>query len=370
MKVVVTGGNGFLGWHLRVRLHALTDHQVVSIGHAEWDRLDAELKDADALVHLAGVNRGTDEQVEQGNVALAQMVGRAVRDSGQLSRVIFANSVHAGADTPYGRGKAQAGILLADSATTRGARFVDAVLPNLFGEHGRPAYNSFVATFVRALVDERLPTIDDRPVELLHAQRASADLIDALDPEHPEMVRPRGEDTSVAQVWELLRGMHHLYRGGELPPLTTQHEVDLFNTLRAAMFPQTYPMRPTSHHDERGSLVECVRSHGGTGQSFVSTSMPGVTRGDHFHLGKIERFLVVRGQALINLRRLFHPEPISFAVSADAPAMVDMPTMWAHNIVNTGPGELVTFFWTHTLHDPIEPDTYAERVRPQLGSPG
>ncbi|MFD2080535.1 UDP-2-acetamido-2,6-beta-L-arabino-hexul-4-ose reductase [Actinopolymorpha cephalotaxi] len=368
MKVVVTGGHGFLGWHLRVRLRALTDHQVVAIGRADLDRLDTELKDADALIHLAGVNRGTDEEVEQGNVALAQMVGRAVRDSGQLSCVVFANSLHAGADTPYGRGKAQAGILLADSATTRGARFVDVVLPNLFGEHGRPNYNSFVATFVRAVVDERLPTIDDRPVELLHVQRASADLIGALEPGPSEMVRPRGEDTSVTQVWELLRGMHHLYRGGELPALTTQLEVDLFNTLRAAMFPQTYPMRPTSHRDERGDLVECVRSHGGTGQSFVSTSMPGVTRGDHFHLGKVERFLVVRGQAMINLRRLFHDEVISFAVSADSPAIVDMPTMWAHNIVNTGVDELVTFFWTHTMHDPLEPDTYAERVRPRVGS--
>ncbi|MET9021030.1 NAD-dependent epimerase/dehydratase family protein [Actinopolymorpha sp. NPDC004070] len=370
MKVVVTGGHGFLGWHLRVRLRAFTDHSVVAVGRAEWDRLDTELKDADALIHLAGVNRGTDHEVEHGNVRLAQMVGRAVRDSGQLSCVVFANSVHAEADTPYGRGKAQAGILLADSATTCGARFVDVVLPNLFGEHGRPNHNSFVATFARAVVDEQNPAVQDQQVELLYVQQAAAALIDVLGPEHPEMVRPRGEYTSVGEVWESLRDMHHLYRGGEFPALTTQLEVDLFNTLRAAMFPRAYPMRPASHHDERGGLVECVRAHGGTGQTFVSTTRPGVTRGEHFHLEKVERFLVVRGRALISLRRLFHDEVISFAVSADAPAIVDMPTMWVHNIVNTGDDELVTLFWTHSLHDPLAPDTFAEQVRPDLGGRG
>ncbi len=368
MKIVLTGAYGFLGWHVRVRLRAHTDHQVVALGRSDMERIDSELEDADAVIHVAGVNRGTDEEVEHGNVRLAQAVSHAVRKSPKVSRLSFANSIQTGVDSPYGRGKAQAGILLADSAAQIGARFVDVVLPNLFGEHGRPDYNSFVATFVRAVVEGREPVIRDRDVELLHVQRAAEQLISAVETPTTDLVRPKGDDTSVLKVWESLQESHRIYESGEIPPLVGELDVELFNTLRAAMFPGTYPIMSKPNRDGRGSLVECVRSHR-AGQSFVSTSVPGVTRGEHFHLGKVERFLVVRGQARIALRRLFHDEVICFDVRGDEPAIVDMPTMWAHNITNTGDDELVTFFWTHTLFDPLAPDTYPEPVTSAEGTP-
>lgn len=366
MKIVVTGAYGFLGWHLRVRLRALTEHKVVALGRQDFANLYAETADADAVVHVAGVNRGRPEVVEGENIALAEAVARAVRQSPTSPRVVYANSVRAGDDTAYGRGKAAARDLLGSAAVDVGAPLVDVRLPNLFGEHGKPDYNSFVATFVRAAVEGQPPHIADRPVQLLHAQSAAQELIEAAELGSDATIRPAGTTTSVAEVWEKLRQVYQRYRRGEIPPLPTRLDVDLFNTLRTAMFPRCYPISLVVHRDQRGDLVECVRSHGGQGQCFVSSTVPGVTRGDHFHLEKVERFVVVRGRARIALRRLFHDDVVSFEVSGTEPCVVDMPTMWAHNITNIGDDELVTFFWTHTLFDPSAADTFAEKVEPHV----
>ena len=147
-------------------------------------------------------------------------------------------------------------------------------------------------------------------------------------------------------------------------------DVDLFNTLRSARFPVGAPIPLTPRIDDRGRLVEAVRSHGGPGQSFVSTTRPGITRGEHFHLRKIERFVVIGGRARISLRRLFTDEVVSFDVTGETPVAVDMPTMWVHKIINTGDGELTTLFWSNELFDPAAPDTFPELVGGPVYGPG
>jgi UDP-2-acetamido-2,6-beta-L-arabino-hexul-4-ose reductase len=134
------------------------------------------------------------------------------------------------------------------------------------------------------------------------------------------------------------------------------------NTLRAALFPTHYPLRLPEHIDGRGRLTEVVRAHGGQGQTFVSTTKPGSTRGEHFHLSKFERFAVLIGKARISLRKLFSDEVVCFDVDSASPEVVDMPTMWAHNIRNFGDTDLTTLFWTHTLFDVDASDTYPESV--------
>ena len=127
MKIVVTGGDGFLGWHLRARLRALTSHEVIALTRRDFSRLATEARDAEAIVHVAGVNRGTDAEVEKGNVELAHAVGRAVGASSGAPRLVFANSIQCGSDSPYGRGKAEARDILATAARSTGSTFVDVV---------------------------------------------------------------------------------------------------------------------------------------------------------------------------------------------------------------------------------------------------
>ena len=361
MKILLTGAAGFLGWHTRVRLRALTGHTVVPVTRANWLELPELMDGADAVIHVAGVNRGPGGEVREGNIALAEDLAAAVRSSGARPRIVFANSVQCGNPSPYGEGKSGAAAVLAGLAAELGTPAIDVRLPNLFGEHGRPRYNSFVPTFVEAVLEARMPSIEDRAIELLHVQQAAQVLIDALEGE-PGVIGSRGTPTTVQAVFNKLVDFRRLYTSGDIPPLSSDLDIDLFNTLRSALFPSHYPIRLGARSDSRGSLVEVVRAHGGQGQTFVSSTRPGMTRGEHFHLRKIERFVVLAGQATITLRRLFSEETVTFAVNGVRPCIVDMPTLWAHNITNTGSSHLTTLFWTHELFDPGRPDTYPEPV--------
>ena len=364
MKILLTGADGFLGWHLRCRVHATTDHELVPVGRAEWARLPELVVDVDAVIHVAGVNRASDEELVEDNVALAQDLTAALAPTSGVT-VVFANSIQVGNGTAYAEGKSQASDVLREAADRTGGRFVDVLLPNLFGEHGRPGYNSFVATFVDRVVSGDTPEIADRPIELLHAQGAARALLEALAPDSPGTVRPGAHPTSVQQVWDTLHRFHATYvPSADVPAMADDFERDLFNTYRAALFPAHYPLVLTPRSDQRGRLVETVRTHGSGGQTFVSTTVPGVTRGIHYHLHKIERFVVLDGEAVIRLRRMFHEEVVELPVSGEEPVVVDMPTMWSHDITNTGDGVLTTLFWTDSLFDPDAPDTIHEPVVP------
>ena len=362
MRVAITGASGFLGWHLSCRLAATRQVEPVRLGRddfAEPARLAESLAHVDTVVHVAGVNRAaTDDEVEAGNVRLARALAEAVGD--RPVHVVYADSVQADLDNPYGRGKRRAREVLESMPGT----LADVVLPNLFGEHGRPAYNSFVATFAHEVAAGRQPTVaGDREIALLHAQDAAAALIAAAERREDHAVRPAGELRSISAVLGMLNGFHALYAArGEVPDLSTPFARDLFNTYRACLFPHGYPIHPQVHADQRGALVETVRSHGGTGQSFASTTVPGATRGNHYHLRKIERFMVVAGEAEIALRRRYDDSIVRFRVSGDRPGFVDMPTMWTHSIENVGDTDVVTVFWADQLLDPTDPDQYAEQV--------
>lgn len=366
--VVVTGAHGFLGWHTACRLRARYGVEPTLVGRADFadpDLLVERLRGAEVVLHLAGVNRAeTAEAVEHGNVEIAERLAAAIRVVAAPVRVVYADSVQADGDTPYGRGKAIAAEVLGKAVAEVGGSLADVRLPNLFGEHGRPAYNSFVATFAHAVASGERPTVtDDREIALLHAQDAAAALWSAAGGTADETLRPTGEPVAISRVLALLEEFQALYaRRGEIPALTDRFRVALFNTYRSYLPLAGLPLQPEGHRDARGELFEAVRMHGGTGQVFVSTTRPGATRGNHYHLEKVERFFVVRGEAQIELRRLLHDEVTRIRVGGGQPGFVDMPTLWVHNITNVGEEDLVTVFWTDQLLDPADPDQYPERV--------
>ena len=174
-------------------------------------------------------------------------------------------------------------------------------------------------------------------------------------------MRLAGEPFRVSALLKRLRSFATDYGNQIIPRLDSALDLGLFNAYRACLFPAHYPVRLAQRSDARGALFEAVKSlHGG--QCFISTTHPGVTRGNHYHERKIERFLVLQGDALIRLRRLLEPRVHEFRVSGAAPCYIDMPTFHTHDITNAGAGELVTLFWSHELYDAGQPDTYAEKV--------
>jgi UDP-2-acetamido-2,6-beta-L-arabino-hexul-4-ose reductase len=362
--LAITGADGFLGWHVQVLARALGLPQPILVSRADLaaaDRLASRLSGVDRVLHLAGVNRGDANEVAVGNVAVARQLAAGLRACATPpKRVVFANSIQAGNGTPYGDGKAAAAVLLAETTRWFGSNFDDILLPNLFGEHGRPHYNSVISTFCRLLADGAEPRVDaDRELELLHATDAAAALL-GQRLSHWTADSPLTAHRTVASLAAQLTDFARLYRSGDIPVLADSFDIRLFNTYRSHLTPG--PVRLTRHTDARGSLVEMVKQHGGGGQTFCSSSVPGVTRGEHFHLAKVERFAVVSGDAVIRLRRVLHDDVVTIPVSGDSPTVVDMPTMWAHNITNVGNRELITLFWTNELFDPETPDTYPEPV--------
>lgn len=365
-RFAVTGAHGFLGWHTACRLRALHAVEPVRLGRGELgdgERLADALSNVDVVLHIAGVNRAeTDAEVESGNVDVAEVLAAALRAAGRPIDVVYANSVQAELDNPYGRGKAQAARVLSSACELTGGHFADLLLPNLFGEHGRPGYNSFVATFAHEVAAGRTPQVTgDREIELLHAQDAAAALIAAAGQDVRTIVH--GEAVGISAVLGMFEEFHELYGGrGEIPDVATQLRLNLFNTYRAAAFADGPLVSPKVHSDNRGDLFETVRSHGGTGMSYASTTRPGQKRGEHYHLHKIERFVVVKGRAEIQLRRLLHDDVVTLEVSGDRPVFVDMPTLWVHNIRNVGDDDLLTVFWADQLLDPQNPDQFPETI--------
>lgn len=365
-RVAITGGFGFLGWHTACRLRALHGVEPVRLGRddlADPGRLAEGLADVDTVLHVAGVNRAdSDAEVESGNADAAEALAASLRRVGRPVDVVYANSVQADLDNPYGRGKAQAAAILAAACADTGGHFADLLLPNLFGEHGRPGYNSFVATFAHEVAAGRTPSVTgDREIELLHAQDAAAALIAGVGQDVRTVVP--GEAIGISPVLGLFEEFRELYGArGEIPDVSTKMRLDLFNTYRAAAFAGAPAASPQVHSDNRGDLFETVRSHGGTGMSYASTTKPGQKRGEHYHLHKIERFVVVKGEAEIELRRLLHDDVVTVRVSGERPVFVDMPTLWVHNIRNVGDDDLLTVFWSDQLLDPVNPDQFPETI--------
>lgn len=361
--IALTGGNGFLGWHTRAsQLEAGTPTRSIPVGQA-FHALDASeaISGASRLIHIAGVNRGTEDEVRDGNVLFAEQMAEALmRAKRPPSVVVFANSTQSISDSIYGNAKTVAAEVLRDATEKVGARFDDVLLPNLFGEHGRPFYNAVTATFSHLLANGGEPKVEnDKGLTLLHVQDA-ADVLTGIAP--LDHIQDLEVQESVSGLLNRLKAIASCYRLGEIPDITEKFDRDLFNTYRSYSFPEQAPIKLTRHADARGSFFEIIRSRGGSGQSSFSTTEPGVSRGDHFHRRKVERFTVLAGSATIALRRLFTNETYEFQVTGDEPVAIDMPTMWAHKITNTGKDTLFTSFWTNDIFNPKAPDTIPEAV--------
>lgn len=371
MKIVITGAGGLIGHHAAVRLHAENcaarfkklpePNQIVRLDHADFSddgALTAALTGADAVLHFAGVNRASDADLASGNPDIATRLITMCHAAGADPHIIYANSIHAALDTVYGNSKRLAGEILEAGAS----RYTNLVLPHIFGEGARPYYNNVTATFVDRVIKGEQPEVNpDASVTLLHAGRAAQAAVNAAKKGVCGTITPAGRPISVEALLSKIEAFHATYAAETFPDLSDPFDLDLFNSYRAALYPAGYPRLLKQNEDARGTLFEASRGGGG-GQTFLSWTKPGIVRGDHFHLGKVERFLVVKGEAIIRIRPVLGTDVWECRVSGDSPAAVDMPTLHTHNIENVGDTPLLTLFWTNAVFDPVAPDTFADPV--------
>ena len=213
---------------------------------------------------FAGINRASEEEVEMGNLSIARRLVQSLQDTNALPHLIYANSVHKDHDNPYGRGKSAAHRIFSDWADSNNAKYTELVLPHVFGECGRPFYNSVVFTFCHQLVQgEKLTVNAAGQLELLHAQDICARIVDVLEQGKAGSLRLHGHTIAVPAVAEQLTAMYDSYRHDVIPDLRDRFALQLFNTLRSFMYPTFYPRALDLKTDNRGSLFEAVKNQNG-----------------------------------------------------------------------------------------------------------
>lgn len=369
MKIGITGANGFIGWHLRCYLFTRTDVTETRLAgrdvFSSSDKLCDFVSDLDCIVHLAGVNRAEPKELIDGNIKPARQLVDALTQTGSKPIIIYSSSVQAlnPDSSPYAEGKASvSGILDAWAEKTKGS-LINLIIPHVFGEYGKPSYNSAIATFAHQIVNNEKPSIhNDGKLELIHVQDLAEKIVALYEEGKSGCFRIKGKTNSVIEVVELLKNLCDTYLDdGQLPDLSDSFNRNLFNTLRGAFMADMRMIQVKKHEDDRGWLVETVKANSG-GQCFVSITKPGATRGNHFHRRKVERFFILQGKAQVKLRKLFTEDVIVYELDGAEPSFVDIPTLHTHNITNIGEDELITLFWSDEFFDPGDSDTYFEEV--------
>lgn len=370
IQVGITGQSGFIGWHLNHYLGLFPDLFSIipfeDVFFEDASLLSGFVRQCDAIVHLAGVNRHEDPVfIEERNIQLARLLIAAMESTGHSPALLFASSTQEGNESPYARGKEKARLLLAEWAGKMNVPFKGMLIPNVFGPFGKPNYHSVVATFCHQLIHNDAPRIEvDKEISLIYVLDLCQHIKERIL--HPDfLIRDFPKATGIINVTFLLERLQDFkdtyLNEKNIPVLATALDQALFNTFRSYIPLHSFPFRLELHVDQRGRLAEFIRAES-KGQAYFSYTKPGVTRGNHFHLQKIERFCVIQGEAVVRLRKIGTSEVISFTVNGDEPCIIDMPIWYTHNISNTGTGELLTLFWSSAFYDPDHPDTWFEDV--------
>jgi UDP-2-acetamido-2,6-beta-L-arabino-hexul-4-ose reductase len=371
LKIGITGQAGFVGTHLHNTLGLFVEEftrvDFKKEFFAEEDKLNNFVAQCDVIVHLAAMNRHNDPQViYDTNLGLVQKLVKSLKVTNSKAHVIFSSSTQEEKDNLYGKSKKEGRELMIDWSKKSDGKFTGMIIPNVFGPFGHPNYNSVIATFSHKLARNETPSIEvDGDMKLIYVDELVNTILAEIRSEegNPEIIIGHTSEYKVSQLLSLLESYKGQYQDrGIIPEINSTFELNLFNTFRCYMdIANHFPVKYVEHADHRGSFVEIIRLGVG-GQVSFSTTVPGITRGNHYHTRKIERFAVIKGKALIQLRRIGTDEVLDFYLDGNEPAYVDMPIWYTHNIKNIGNEVLYTNFWINEFYDPNDADTYFENV--------
>ena len=378
LKVGITGQAGFVGSHLANTLSLYKDQfDLIEFRDEYFDEsslLEDFVKDSDVVVHFAALNRHDDPEIlYKTNVGLAQKLIDACEKTSSRPHILFSSSIQENRDNHYGRSKKEGRRLLELWAHKYDAPFTGMLIPNVYGPFGMPHYNSVVATFCHQLTHDEEPEVDvDGKIGLIYVGELVSEIISAIVGESEiefsaNMVTKKEiKPSKVIRVSELLAKLTQYrdlyFRQGVIPDLSDPFDLNLFNTFICYIdHSRFYPFDLNDHADDRGAFVETMKLNSG-GQISYSSTVPGVTRGNHYHTRKAERFAVIEGRAKIEIRKIGSDRIFVFELNGDNPSFVDMPIWYTHNITNTGEGELLTIFWINEHYNSEDSDTHFELV--------
>ncbi|MCH4057128.1 MAG: NAD-dependent epimerase/dehydratase family protein [Lactobacillaceae bacterium] len=371
MKILITGAQGFVGRNLVAQLknEGYQDIDTFTLDNTV-DELKASLAKADFIFHLAGVNRPKNKaDFYSGNSDLTKKITDTLIRTKHAVPILMSSSIQAALDNDYGKSKHQAELAVLDYGTQLKVPVYVYRLKNLFGKWSRPNYNSVTATFAYNLSHDLPIKINDAnaELELSYIDDVIASFIDTMkngyqftsDSQFCNV--PISYNVTLGKLAGKLKAFHDSRKTLIMPSLRSQFDRDLYATYLSYLDKDNFSYKLKKNEDDRGWLAEFIKSKD-NGQIFVSTTKPGITRGNHWHHTKVEKFLVVQGEGLIEFRQIDGQEVLKYQVSGDHPEVVDIPAGYIHNISNIGTEKMVTIFWACEIFDPENPDTYYEGV--------
>ena len=384
MKILVTGANGFVGKNLVATLENIRDGKdntrgiEKNIEILKYDlglnegSLDDFCEKCDFVYNLAGVNRPKDaSEFMQGNFGFLSTLLETLKKHGNTCPVVFSSSIQADLSNPYGESKKAAEDALFEYSRQTGAKVTVYRFPNLFGKWSRPNYNSVVSTFCYNICNGLPISISDRNTEITLAY--IDDVVDEL------IAALKGEENrdgafakvgvthkiTLGELADLLYSFKKMRENGVLGDFTDGGLSKKLYSTYLSYLPTdkfSYPLK--MNVDSRGSFTEILRTSD-RGQFSVNISKPGITKGEHWHHTKVEKFLVVSGKGVIRFRKIDDEKVYEYFVSGDKLEVVDVPVGYTHNIENLGDTDMVTFMWCNECFDPERPDTYRLEVKPE-----
>jgi UDP-2-acetamido-2,6-beta-L-arabino-hexul-4-ose reductase len=365
MRILVTGASGFVGKNLIAELENKGYKDILKFNKGtDLSLLDEFTKNCDFVFHLAGVNRPKDDkEFMAGNYHFTSRLLESLIKYNNYAPVLFTSSNQADNDNPYGKSKKAGEDLVFSYGKKTGSKALVYRLPNLFGKWCKPNYNSVVATFCHNIARNLNISINDPNAEitLAYIDDVISEFIRAL--EGTETVRGKYCNVPATQkvkLEELSDKIYSFKKNREsliMPSLEKDFDRALYSTFLSYLEEDSFSYKLKKNVDNRGWLTEFIKSKG-MGQIFISKTKPGITRGNHWHHTKVEKFLVIQGEAVIKFRKIDCENIIEYKVNGEVPEVVDIPVGYTHSIENIGNDDVITIFWACEIFNPEKPDTY------------
>ncbi len=393
MNILITGAGGFVGKNLTAALQNRKDgkdktHPELNIGElflydidTDENLLDVYCEKADFVFHFAGVNRPKDTaEFMQGNRDFFAVLLDTLKEHKNSCPVVLSSSAQASlegryAGSVYGESKKAGETLGFTYMKETGAPVYVYRFPNLFGKWCRPNYNSAIATFCNNVANDLEIQVNDPAVEmqLVYIDDLVDEMLRALNGNPTKKgdfcVVPVEHHTTLGFIADTIRSFPEIRAAGGVPDFTDSLVSKLYSTYLSYLPADKFIYDLKMNEDPRGSFTEIIRTPD-RGQFSVNISRPGITKGNHWHHSKNEKFLVVKGKGLIQMRKVGkdadgNPHPVvEFHVSGEKLQVVEMIPGYTHNIINLSETEdMVTFMWANECFDPARPDTFFEVVK-------
>ncbi|MEH7073653.1 capsular polysaccharide biosynthesis protein CapF [Neobacillus drentensis] len=365
MKILVTGANGFVGKNLIAELKNKGFNDIFQFSkETESSLLEKYTKECDFVFHLAGVNRPKDEkEFMEGNFGFTSELLELLKKHDNIAPVLITSSIQAERDNAYGRSKKAGENLLFNYSKETGVKVYVYRLANLFGKWSRPNYNTVVATYCHNIARDLDIQVNNKEAELnlCYIDDLLEEFLRALEgnPTNQDdyCVVPITHNIKLGELAELIISFKESRTNLSIPNMVDELTKKLYSTYLSFLPEDKFSYNLKMNSDNRGSFTEFIRTPE-RGQVSINVSKPGITKGNHWHHTKNEKFLVVSGEGLIRFRKPNSEGIIEYRVSGKKLQVIDIPTGYTHSIVNVGENDLVTVMWVNECFDPEQPDTY------------